>query len=66
VFSNQDAHGPIRHGLVAASCSTLLVLQQLRTAVPQLGTLGQLLNAPAPSAVCGTSGQAARAAGRSR
>jgi phospholipid/cholesterol/gamma-HCH transport system substrate-binding protein len=66
LFSNQDAHGPIRHGLVAASCSTLLVLEQLRTAVPQLGTLGQLLNAPAPSAVCGTSGQAARAARRSR
>jgi phospholipid/cholesterol/gamma-HCH transport system substrate-binding protein len=54
LFATQDAHGPIRHGLVIASCSTLLVLEQLRTAVPQLGTLGQLLNAPAPSAVCGT------------
>jgi phospholipid/cholesterol/gamma-HCH transport system substrate-binding protein len=54
LLSNQDAQGPIRHGLVLASCSTLLVLEQLRTAVPQLGTLGQLLNAPSPSAVCGT------------
>ena len=29
VFSTQDAHGPIRHGLVLASCSTLQVLHQL-------------------------------------
>jgi len=64
LFSNQDAQGPIRHGLVLASCSTLLVLQQLRTAVPQLGTLGQLLNAPAPSAVCGTPARSASAAAR--
>jgi len=28
------------------------VLDQLRTAVPQLGTLGQLLNEPATSSVC--------------
>jgi phospholipid/cholesterol/gamma-HCH transport system substrate-binding protein len=64
LFSNQDAQGPIRHGLVLASCSTLLVLQQLRTAVPQLGTLGQLLNAPEPSAVCGTPARSASAAAR--
>jgi phospholipid/cholesterol/gamma-HCH transport system substrate-binding protein len=60
LLSNQDAQGPVRHGLVLASCSTLLVLEQLRTAVPQLGTLGQLLNAPSPSAVCGTPAPAAR------
>jgi phospholipid/cholesterol/gamma-HCH transport system substrate-binding protein len=68
LFSNQDAQGPIRHGLVVASCSTLLVLEQLRTAVPQLGTLGELLNAPAPSAVCGTPARSASAsaAGGSR
>ena len=41
VFSTQDAHGPIRHGLVLASCSTLQVLQQLSGPVPQLGTLGE-------------------------
>ena len=37
----QDAHGPIRHGLVLASCSTLQVLRQLSGPVPQLGTLGE-------------------------
>ena len=46
VFSTQDAHGPIRHGLVLASCSTLQVLHQLSGPVPQLGTLGALLNPP--------------------
>jgi phospholipid/cholesterol/gamma-HCH transport system substrate-binding protein len=61
VFSTQDAHGPIRHGLVLASCSTLAGLEQLRTAVPQLGTLGQLLNEPPQSSVCPTSSQAGAA-----
>jgi phospholipid/cholesterol/gamma-HCH transport system substrate-binding protein len=57
VFSTQDAQGPIRHGLVLASCSTLAVLQQLRTVVPQLGTLGQLLNEPPTSSICPQSSQ---------
>jgi phospholipid/cholesterol/gamma-HCH transport system substrate-binding protein len=61
VFATQDAHGPIRHGLVLASCSTLAVLEQLRTAVPQLGTLGELLNEPPQSSVCPTSSQAGAA-----
>ncbi len=58
VFSTQDAHGPIRHGLVLASCSTLGVLQQIGTVKPQLGTLSGLLNAPDPATVCPTSSQA--------
>jgi phospholipid/cholesterol/gamma-HCH transport system substrate-binding protein len=58
VFSSQDAHGPIRHGLVLASCSTLQVLHQLSGPVPQLGTLGALLNPPDQNVVCPTTGQA--------
>jgi phospholipid/cholesterol/gamma-HCH transport system substrate-binding protein len=58
IFATQDAHGPLRHGLVLASCSTLQVLQQLSGPVPQLGTLGSLLNAPDPAAVCPTTSQA--------
>jgi phospholipid/cholesterol/gamma-HCH transport system substrate-binding protein len=61
IFSTQDAHGPIRHGLVLASCSTLQVLDQLSGPVPQLGTLGDLLNAPQTSAVCPTTSQAGAA-----
>jgi phospholipid/cholesterol/gamma-HCH transport system substrate-binding protein len=70
VFDTQDAHGPIRHGLVLASCSTLQVLGQLSAVVPQLGTLATLLNEPPQSQVCPTSSQpgvapAARAASSS-
>jgi phospholipid/cholesterol/gamma-HCH transport system substrate-binding protein len=61
VFSTQDAHGPIRHGLVLASCSTLEVLHQLSGPVPQLGTLGALLNPPDQNAVCPTTSQAGAA-----
>ncbi|HEX2016016.1 MAG TPA: MlaD family protein [Solirubrobacteraceae bacterium] len=52
VFSTQDAHGPIRHGLFLVSCSSLGVLATIVKANPQLGTLTQLLNAPQQSAVC--------------
>jgi phospholipid/cholesterol/gamma-HCH transport system substrate-binding protein len=58
VFATQDAHGPIRHGLVLASCSTLQVLHQLSGPVPQLGTLGSLLNPPDQNVVCPTTSQA--------
>jgi phospholipid/cholesterol/gamma-HCH transport system substrate-binding protein len=58
VFSAQDAHGPIRRGLVLASCSSLLVLSQLGAVVPQLGTLATLLNEPPQSQVCPASSQA--------
>jgi phospholipid/cholesterol/gamma-HCH transport system substrate-binding protein len=61
VFSTQDAHGPIRHGLVLASCSTLQVLHQLSGPVPQLGTLGSLLNPPDQNVVCPTTCQAGAA-----
>jgi phospholipid/cholesterol/gamma-HCH transport system substrate-binding protein len=61
IFSTQDAQGPIRHGLVLASCSTLQVLHQLSGPVPQLGTLGALLNPPDQNAVCPTTSQAGAA-----
>ena len=49
---SQDAHGPIRRGLVFADCNTLGTLQVLRTGNPQLGTAADLLNAPKTSQVC--------------
>ena len=54
VFSTQDAHGPVRRGIVLASCSTLGILNTLADPQiqPVLATLTQLLNAPAVSQVC--------------
>jgi phospholipid/cholesterol/gamma-HCH transport system substrate-binding protein len=58
VFSTQDAHGPIRRGLVVTSCSSLALLQNIGRANQVLGTLAGLLNPPAPTAVCPGSTQA--------
>jgi phospholipid/cholesterol/gamma-HCH transport system substrate-binding protein len=55
VFATQDAHGPIRHGLVEITCSASQVLQQVIVANPQLSTITQLANLPPPSAICPTS-----------
>jgi phospholipid/cholesterol/gamma-HCH transport system substrate-binding protein len=63
VFQTQDAHGPIRHGLFLASCSTLLTLKQIGTANQLLGTLSALLNLPSPNTVCPSSSQAPGAGG---
>ena len=52
IFTTQDAHGPIRRGLVLLSCPTFTVLDQVKTANPQLRTLIELLNAPRQSDVC--------------
>ena len=52
IFSTQDAHGPIRRGLVVLSCSTAQLLDSVAQANPQLGTLVELLNAPAPAQIC--------------
>ena len=54
VFGTQDAHGPVRRGLVLISCSSLDVLEQLKQTNPQLGVLIELLNAPQRSQVCPT------------
>ncbi|HSD76197.1 MAG TPA: hypothetical protein VLA98_02285, partial [Solirubrobacteraceae bacterium] len=66
LFNIQDGQGPVRRGLVLASCSTLSVLNVIGTANPLLGTLADLLNPPSTEQVCGQrstqAGQAAAAA----
>jgi len=52
IFTTQDAHGPIRRGLVLISCSSLGVLDQIKKVNPQLAVLIELLNAPRRSDVC--------------
>jgi phospholipid/cholesterol/gamma-HCH transport system substrate-binding protein len=58
VFATQDAHGPIRHGLVVFSCETAQLLDVVSQSNPQLGTLVDLLNGPAQEQVCPQSSQA--------
>jgi phospholipid/cholesterol/gamma-HCH transport system substrate-binding protein len=57
IFSTQDAHGPIRRGLIVLSCSTAQLLDAVAGANPQLGTLVELLNAPTQEEICPTSTQ---------
>ena len=52
IFSNQDAHGPIRRGLVVIGCQSLQLLENVVLGNPQLGTLVQLLEAPNRLEVC--------------
>ncbi len=52
VFSNQDAHGPIRHALVIANCTSLGVLQGIGAGSPLLGTLSALLHPPPLPTIC--------------
>ena len=52
VFATQDAHGPIRHGLVEITCSASQVLQQVIAGDPQLSVITQLANLPPPSSIC--------------
>jgi phospholipid/cholesterol/gamma-HCH transport system substrate-binding protein len=58
LFATQDAHGPIRHGIVQISCISLQALQRLGTVNQQLGTLVELLNTPPVSQVCPQTSQA--------
>jgi phospholipid/cholesterol/gamma-HCH transport system substrate-binding protein len=57
VFATQDAHGPIRHGLVIFSCSTAGLLNAVTATNEGLGTLIDLLNGPAQEDVCPQSSQ---------
>ena len=52
IFNTQDAHGPVRRGLVFISCPALAVLDQVKKANEALQTLVELLNAPRQSDVC--------------
>jgi phospholipid/cholesterol/gamma-HCH transport system substrate-binding protein len=63
LFSNQDAHGPIRRGLVVVGCQSLQVLENIVLGNPQLGLLTQLLETPDRADVCPTSAQQPRAGG---
>jgi phospholipid/cholesterol/gamma-HCH transport system substrate-binding protein len=58
VFATQDAHGPIRHGIVQISCTSLAALQRLGQVNQQLGTLVELLNTPPVDKVCPQTSQA--------
>jgi phospholipid/cholesterol/gamma-HCH transport system substrate-binding protein len=52
IFGTQDAHGPVRRGLIITSCDSLSLLNQVVAANPPLNTLFQLLNAPPVKQVC--------------
>jgi phospholipid/cholesterol/gamma-HCH transport system substrate-binding protein len=54
IFGTQDAHGPIRRGVVIASCASLGLLENVTETNPPLKLLFQLLGAPASSQVCPT------------
>jgi len=58
LFATQDAHGPIRHGIVQISCTSLAALQRLGQVNQQLGTLVELLNTPPVEQVCPQTSQA--------
>jgi phospholipid/cholesterol/gamma-HCH transport system substrate-binding protein len=57
VFATQDAHGPIRHGLVVFSCETARLLDVVAATNPALGTLVDLLNGPSTQEICPQSSQ---------
>jgi phospholipid/cholesterol/gamma-HCH transport system substrate-binding protein len=52
LWSLQDAHGPVRRGIVLVGCSTYNSLEQIVIANPQLGVPTQLLNLPSESQNC--------------
>jgi phospholipid/cholesterol/gamma-HCH transport system substrate-binding protein len=52
IFGTQDAHGPVRRGLILVSCAGLGVLDQIKNTTPSLNVLIQLLNAPRQTDVC--------------
>jgi phospholipid/cholesterol/gamma-HCH transport system substrate-binding protein len=52
VFATQDAHGPIRHGIVVFNCETGRLLESVASTNPALGTLVDLLNGPTTAEIC--------------
>ena len=52
LWSLQDAHGPVRRGIVLVGCPTYNSLEQIVIANPQLGVPTQLLNLPSESENC--------------
>jgi phospholipid/cholesterol/gamma-HCH transport system substrate-binding protein len=58
VFATQDAHGPIRHGVIIFGCQTVKTLNVIGSANPLLGTLVTLLNGPSEKDICPQTSQA--------
>jgi phospholipid/cholesterol/gamma-HCH transport system substrate-binding protein len=52
IFNSQDAHGPIRRGLILTTCRSLGILQGLRAVDRQLATIIELLNPPTQAQAC--------------
>jgi phospholipid/cholesterol/gamma-HCH transport system substrate-binding protein len=52
LWSMEDAHGPVRRGIVLVGCPTYNSLEQIVIANPQLGVPTQLLNLPPESENC--------------
>jgi phospholipid/cholesterol/gamma-HCH transport system substrate-binding protein len=52
MFSAQDAHGPIRRGMVLVNCPTYAVLRGIVASSPRLGMLTRLLNPVSERQVC--------------
>jgi phospholipid/cholesterol/gamma-HCH transport system substrate-binding protein len=52
MFNLQDAHGPVRRGLVVLSCNGYETLESVVAGNPQLGTVTRLNNFPAESVAC--------------
>ncbi len=53
IFAQQDAHGPVRRGLVVISCPNLRTLDEvIRPTTPNLDILTRLLNPPDRAVVC--------------
>lgn len=48
LFATQDAHGPIRRGMVVMTCGTRSIVNTVAATNPALGTLIGLLNPPGP------------------
>jgi phospholipid/cholesterol/gamma-HCH transport system substrate-binding protein len=53
VYSTQDAHGPIRRGVILTDCIAAGALENVAKLDAQLGTLIDLTNFPASKTICG-------------
>jgi phospholipid/cholesterol/gamma-HCH transport system substrate-binding protein len=57
IFATQDAHGPLRHGMVLVSCNGVALLDTVAAANPVLGTLVELLRPVRGGPLCPQSSQ---------
>ena len=52
LYTLQDAHGPIRRGVILVSCAAYQTLEAVILGNPQLGLSTRLLNLPDEKVVC--------------